>query len=478
MQTGLYEPVIGLEIHIQSKTLSKMFCGCDARYFQSDPNTHTCPVCLGLPGALPVPNKAAINYCVKLAIALNCKINENTKFDRKNYFYPDLPKGFQISQYDSPIGHTGNMEIPSPSGNKTVRITRVHQEEDTGKSIHENGETYLDYNKSGVPLIEVVTEPDFNNKEDVTTFAKRLRQIVRYLDISNADMEKGEMRFELNISVKSSSTKELPNYKVEVKNIGSISVLEKVIELEIERQSEILESGQTPIQETRGLIDMSGKTASQRTKEAEAGYRYFPEPDIPLIELNKAYVERIKAEIIELPNEKLARYINKLNIDRDIAENIISDPETYQAFEQAISKIDNTIVPLFAKWYAVEYFSLDQAQKHNDFKLEWLTEIIKKVEQREITRTSGKEVLLASFTTGVMPDKIIEEKGLRVISDSNELESEAQRVLEGNPKAVSDYQKNPNVLMFLVGQVMKAMGGKADVKIVTEIVKSKLKSNG
>ncbi len=470
-----YEPVIGLEIHIQSRTKSKMFCSCDANYFQSEPNSHTCPVCLGLPGALPVPNRYALDLAIKISLALGCTINKETKFDRKNYFYPDLPKGFQISQYDLPIGINGSVDVETKDGISTIGITRVHQEEDTGKSVHTNGETLLDFNKSGVPLIEAVTQPDFRSKEQVTVFAKRLRQIVRYLGISNADMERGEMRFELNMSMRKVGETSLPNYKVEVKNIGSISVLEKVIDSEIERQVEILEEGRTPTQETRGLLNMSGATVSQRTKEAEAGYRYFPEPDIPLIEISDEEISAIKSEIVELPEAKKQRYIKEYGIEKDVAENIIIDVNRYVEFENAIDGLDTKYVGDFAKWYTVEYYALDEELKHENFKLEWLLVLIEKISEKKITRTSAKEVLLESYEKGIHPEDIISQRNLEVVSDTSALTTAVEKVIAENPKAVQDFKSNPNVAMFLVGQVMKQMGGKADVNIVKELVTSKLK---
>jgi len=305
-----YQPVIGLEVHLQSKTNSKMFCSCDANYFGKEPNTTVCPVCLGLPGALPTINKKAIDLCLKLAIALNCKINRLTKFDRKNYFYPDLPKGYQITQYDLPIGYDGFLEIDVDKDSRRIRIARVHQEEDTGKSIHEGDFTLLDFNKSGVALIEIVTMPDFTEVKEVIEYAKELKRIVRYLDISNADMEKGQMRFELNISLREAGSSELPDYKVEVKNIGSISVLEKVINFEIKRQSELLDKGEKPAQETRGIRDMTGATVSQRFKEGSSDYIYFPEPDLPPIEFDDKLIQSISLQIIELPRVKRDRLIN------------------------------------------------------------------------------------------------------------------------------------------------------------------------
>lgn len=474
MQNEKYDIIIGLEIHIQSKTESKMFCSCKAQYFQQEPNTQTCPVCFGLPGALPVPNRKALDLCIKLALALGCNINKETKFDRKNYFYPDLPKGFQISQYDLPIGVQGDVEIETKNGLKNVGITRVHQEEDTGKSIHTNGQTLLDFNKSGVPLIEVVTEPDLRSKEEVIAFAKRLRQTVRYLDISDADMEKGEMRFEINMSLRPKGQTELPKYKVEIKNIGSISVLEKVIDSELERQFDILEDGNTPRQETRGLVNMSGATVSQRSKEEEAGYRYFPEPDIPLIEISDEEIDKIRSTIIELPSQKKTRYVNELGISSDLAENIIAEVEKYTEFEKGIADIDKNIIAEFAKWYVTEYFALPKDKKFSNFNLSWIAQIIDLVSGGKITRTSGKEILVESFKTGKTPQDIVESKGYEVVSNEEELNKIVLSVIKNNSKAVEDFKKNPNVLMFLVGMVMREMKGKADVNKVTQLVKNKL----
>lgn len=472
-----YELIIGLEVHIQSNTQSKMFCSCSAKYFNAPPNSHVCPVCFGLPGALSVPNKKAIDLCVKTSLALNCKINNDTKFDRKNYFYPDLPKGFQISQYDKPIGYDGEIEIELKSGKKKIGITRVHQEEDTGKSIHENGETYLDFNKSGVPLIEVVSEADFRTKEEVSVYCKRLRQIVRYLEVSNADMEKGEMRFELNMSVRKQGEKELPKYKVEVKNIASISVLEKVIDFELKRQVELLEEGQTPKQETRGLVDMSGKTVSQRSKEDEADYRYFPEPDIPLIEISQEYIKEIKDQIGELPQEKKERYVRELSIDPDTAEIIISDLESYRSFESLITDTPNELVKEVSKWYTGDYFSLSKKDApHDDFDINSINYLVKLINEKKITRANAKEALVVSYSTGQSVDEIIKSNGYEVVTDTSMIENTILKVLGANPKAVEDAKKNPNATMFLVGQVMKELKGQADASYIKETIFKHLKS--
>lgn len=471
-----YEPVIGLEIHVQAKTKSKMFCRCDAKYFSAGPNTHVCPVCLGLPGALPVPNKLAIEKCIKLGLALNCKINNFSKFDRKNYFYPDLPKGYQISQYDLPFAYEGFVEIDVHGDSRRMRITRVHMEEDTGKSIHEGGETLLDYNKSGVPLIEIVTEPDFTEVEEVNAFAKRLKQIVKYIDISDADMEKGQMRFELNMSLKPAGTKGLPNYKVEVKNIASISVLEKVIATEMVRQSEILDRGETPVQETRGLKDMNGRTNSQRVKENSDDYRYFPEPDIPPVVFSSEAIEAIKKTIIELPAEKKARYIADYKLEPATVETLISTKAKSEWFEKAITGIsDAKTVQEIAKWFIGDLAALMKTEKIKLKELaltpEHFAKLLSMLTERKLSGTLAKQVLAEIYKTNADPEKYALEKGLMVINDTDAIKEIAQKVIDNNAKVIADISKNPNAIKFLVGQVMRESRGKADPKLAESTLK-------
>lgn len=472
-----YEPIIGLEVHLQSKTNSKMFCSCSADYFGADPNTHTCPVCLGLPGALPVPNKKAIDLCVKFALALNCTISKETKFDRKNYFYPDLPKGYQISQYDQPVGYEGYLEIDIEGDARRIRITRVHQEEDTGKSIHKGDKTMLDFNKSGVPLIEIVSEPDMTSKEEVVKYAKRMRQIARYLNISNGDMEKGEMRFELNMSLRKFGDTGLPDYKIEVKNIGSISVLEKVIETEYQRQSELLDQGITPEQETRGLKDMTGATLTQRMKEESADYRYFPEPDIPPICFEDEYVEEIKNSLVELPQEKKWRYIKDFELEPDTAETIVVSLKRYKYFEKLIdNETDKKLIAELAKWFIGDYAALEKSGKFEKgiVSPEHLKELIQLLLAGKITGKAAKKVLEECFKIGKMPSELVKELGLETIQDEGAVEEAVKKVIENNQKVVSDLEKNPNAIGFLVGQVMRETKGKADPKLVTELLKKNI----
>lgn len=478
----MYQLVIGLEVHIQPSTKSKMFCGCNAKYFGSAPNTFTCPICLGLPGALPVPNKVAIEKCLKLGLALNCKINKQSKFDRKHYFYPDLPKGYQISQYDLPFCYEGFLEIDTDKDAKRIRITRIHMEEDTAKSIHNETETLIDINKSGVPLIELVSEPDFQDIKEVLTFAKRLRQIVRYLNISTADMEKGQMRFELNMSLKKPGDKGLPKYKVEVKNISSISVLEKVINYEYERQSKLLDEGQNPDQETRGLRDLTGKTHSQRKKEVAEDYRYFPEPDIPPINVDEKWLESIKNEIGELPQEKKYRFIETYKLEPSTAETIISTKNRALWFEDALKdEKDYETIALFGKWFIRDVLGMVKIDKIKlkdlKFNGDDLLELVKMISNGELSGTLAKQVLEEMYRSGAKVKDIVEKRGLKLVSDEGELGDIVDLVLKDNSKILSDIDKNPNIIKFLLGGVMKMTKGKADPQKAMKLIEEKLSKN-
>jgi aspartyl-tRNA(Asn)/glutamyl-tRNA(Gln) amidotransferase subunit B len=473
-----YEVIMGLEIHIQSKTKSKMFCSCDAAYFGHPANTHTCPVCLGLPGAMPVPNRAAIDNCVLLSLALNCDINKYSKFDRKNYFYPDLPKGFQISQYDLPFGKDGYVDITVDGEKVKIGITRVHQEEDTGKSVHANGESRLDYNKSGMPLIEAVSEPDLRSADQVRAFAKKLKQIVEYTNVSDANMEMGQMRFELNISLRKVGEEGLPNYKVEVKNIGSISVLEKVVLSEIERQTEILENGEVPVQETRGLVDMSGLTTSQRKKESEADYRYFPEPDIPPITHTDEQIEVLRAQLPELPDVKYDRYTQEYGIGHEVADTLTLTREKAEFFESMLEGIsDNSVINEIAKWYTGGFAMYENDDEVDSTKVTaaHIVDLAKLVAEKKITGKTAKEVVVLVVETGDMPTDIVKEKGWEVVSDTGAIEKVVDDVIANNAKIVEDIQKNPNAVMALVGQVMKEMKGQADAQVVRSLLEERTK---
>lgn len=441
--TSDYQPVIGLEIHVELATKSKMFCGCKNDPFEAKkPNIYTCPVCLGLPGALPVPNKKAVEWTIMLGLALNCIIPEKSKFDRKHYFYPDLAKGFQISQYDMPLCKNGFIESRTKNSEfKKIRISRVHLEEDTGKLKHEivEGEkvTLIDFNRSGVPLVEVVTEPDIRSGEEAKNFLQNLYKIIRYLGISEAEMSKGSMRLEPNISVncKTQSSRgkseldrqTLPNYKVEVKNINSFKFVEKAIDYEIERQITLLSKGQTPIQETRGFVESKGVTISQRSKEEAHDYRYFPEPDIPPIRWSKEEIESIRKKIPELPHEKTERFIKSYNLSEYNAKQLTDSKDRAEFFEKCVS--------------------LKQADTNEI--ANWI--INKKIDIIKIK-----------------PNELIEKITWQVQKPSipkKELESIIKKVLSENPKAVEDYkQGKEQALMFIIGQVKRTVKDSAQAR--------------
>lgn len=455
-----YQPVIGLEVHVELKTKSKMFCGCSADYFGKEPNTHTCPVCLGLPGALPVPNKTAIDWCIKIGLALNCDISGFSKFDRKNYFYPDLAKGYQISQYDKPFCENGGIIL---SDNKRIRIRRVHMEEDTAKLTHQfrdqkskiKNQNYslIDFNRSGVPLVEIVTEPDFKSVKEVIEYLKKLQQVMRYLEVSDADMEKGQMRLEPNISLRPQrhpeqsegsrdssplAQNDIPEYKVEVKNINSFRFVEKAINFEIKRQTEILEKGEIPQQETRGWNEGKGETVTQRTKEEAMDYRYFPEPDIPPFSWTEPQISNLKSQIKELPDEKIERFVKDYKLSEYDASHLTRDMHTAEYFEEAIN-----------------------IGKKKDITPKQIANMIinKKI---DIKRTSPSD--LAS--------KMIKLRATTV--GQEELEKTIQEVVRENEKAVADYKKGKeNALMFLVGQVIKKVG-KVNTEGVKKLILNKL----
>ena len=434
-----YIPVIGLEVHIELATASKMFCSCDANHFGIEPNTHTCPTCLGLPGALPVPNRKAIEWTMILGLALNCRINKESKFDRKNYFYPDLPKGYQISQYDQPLCEKGEIAL---SSGKMIRIRRVHIEEDTGKLVHAetDGEkaTLIDFNRSGVPLTEIVTEPDFNNSDEVDEYLKMLQRIIRYLEISNADMEKGSMRLEPSISLRPEGQKELANYRVEVKNINSFRFVKKAIEFEIKRQTELLEKEEAPKQETRGWSEAKGITVLQRGKEEAHDYRYFPEPDIPPMAFSDEMILGIKKQIPELPETKIKRFVAQYGLSSYQVELISETKELANFFEEVV-KIATDIKPgQIANWIIND---------KPDINIIGISEFIdaKKLSQQVVA------------------------------IDENKLNEVIERVIKENEDAVANYRKGKtNVIGFLIGQVVKQTDPKIDRQLVTAKLIEKL----
>ena len=491
-----YEAVIGLEIHAELKTQSKMFCSCansttriyaDENFNEKsrgwkneEQNMNVCPVCLGMPGMLPVLNKQAIEWTILTGLALNCEVAKLTKWDRKNYFYPDLPKGYQISQYDLPLVFGGFLEI----NNKKIGITRIHLEEDTGTSKHPEGRTdvdysLMDYNRAGVPLMELVTEPEITSAGEAKEFCQKYQLILRYLGVADADMEKGQMRCEANISVKPIGQKEFGT-KVEVKNLNSFKSVEKAIEYEIDRQISEIEGGGKIVQETRGWDDAKNKTYTMRVKETSADYRYFPEPDLPAVVLrttklktlnsklktNEIFIDEIKRQLPELPDAKVKKYINDYKIDSKIADIIVSNIDRATYFESIIKLgVDPTMV---SNWVVNELS--DRTVKPEDIKF-----VAEQIQNGKISKNIAKD-LWVEIRKGKSPQDVIKEKGLEQISDSNELEKIVDDVISKNPEIVNKIKSGQNqVIGFLVGQVMKESRGQANPKVVNELLNKKLK---
>lgn len=453
-------PIIGLEVHIELNTKSKMFCACSANHFQIKPNTHTCPVCLGLPGALPVPNKTAIDYCLKLGLALNCEINHTSFFERKHYFYPDLPKGYQITQLHAPFGINGYLEID----NQKIRINRLQMEEDAGKNIHENGQTLIDFNRAGVPLVEIVSEPDITSAEIAKKYLQKIQQIVRYLGISDADIEKGSMRCEPTINLKiENNDKTFFTPLVEVKNIAGLSGVLDAINFEIKRQTTDtpLAGGKT----TRGWDADHKKTFIQRQKEGSDDYRYFPEPDIPPF-IDLEYDKTLP----EMPDAKIKKYL-AWGLSPVDSETIVADQNFANCFEKAVDK--NT---QYAKQIANLFLGpLKIELDINKINSAYFKDIIESLNKNEISSTVAKLIILESYQTGKNPLDIAKEKNLLQNSDTGAIEDIAKKIIADNPKAVQDYQKNPNSIGFLLGQVMRASSGSANPSLTKEILEKLLK---
>lgn len=443
-----YEPIIGLEIHVELKTKSKMFCGCkNDPFFAPKPNIYTCPVCLGLPGGLPVPNKKAVEWTIMLGLALGCTVNLESKFDRKHYFYPDLPKGYQISQHDIPLCRNGVIHLPS----RDVRIHRVHLEEDTGKLLHATIDgkraTLVDFNRSGVPLLEIVTEPDIRSADEAKEFLKKLHHIIRWLDISDADMEKGSMRLEPNISVRNVPSKTLlPPYKVEVKNINSFRFVKKAIDYEVNRHIRLLEEGQLPLQETRGWDEKKGITFSQRHKEHADDYRYFPEPDIPLMRFTEAEISNLKFYIPELPDAKKARFVQEYGLSDIEAAQMTETVARANYFESAVRAAENgefTKIPVTPKLVA-----------------NWII-------NRKIEESMEPAQLIA---------EIAKSQAVEEVSD-DVVQTAIGTVFAANPKAVADFRAGKEkVKMFLFGNVLRELKGKGNKRRIMGLLEQRLAS--
>ncbi|MEK9181128.1 MAG: Asp-tRNA(Asn)/Glu-tRNA(Gln) amidotransferase subunit GatB [Patescibacteria group bacterium] len=518
-----YSPVIGLEIHIQLKTRSKMFCADPNQTEDIPPNTNICEVCTGQPGSLPVANQEAIEKAILMGLALNCEIPEYSKFDRKNYFYPDLPKGYQISQFDRPLCGKGKMELaasdnlsPAEDGGarslsgeskaearsaRTIRITRAHLEEDAGKLIHPAHAAYslVDLNRAGVPLLEIVTEPDFKSPAEAKQFLQALRTTARYLGISDADMEKGHLRCDANISLKAvpegsvPSDLPLPDYKVEIKNMNSFKAVEDALAFEIERQTDELSAGKKLNTETRGWSDAKRSTVSQRIKEGSDDYRYFPEPDLPILHFKPEFVEDLKRKLPELPQPKLQRFLAEYNLSEKIAWQLVEDKDLAEYYEGIVSDLKEWLlaekivdpevlsrtIKEAANW-CVGIFTelLNRAGlSPQDSKVtgENFAELLKMIEKNEVSKTAAKQVFAQMFETGDDPSNIVSARGLAQVSDIAALEAAVEKVVSANPKVVADFKAGKKQAVgFLVGKVMAETGGQANPKIVNEILRKKL----
>ena len=498
----MYETVIGLEVHAQLKTKTKMFCNTKNNPDEDRPNVNICPTCLGHPGTLPTINKKAVEYVVKVGHALNCKIAGHTKFDRKNYFYPDIPKSYQISQYDLPICEGGALEVLGSD----VKITRIHLEEDTAKSIHgASGHSFVDFNRASAPLMELVTEPDIRSGEQAKAFCEGLQKILQYLDVSGANMEKGQMRCEVNISLRKKGSKE-HGTKVEIKNLNSFRSVKDSAEFEIKRQSELLDQGRGGeiIQETRGWDENRRITFSQRLKESADDYRYFPEPDLPVMELgivdgvptkDLVDVNALKASLPELPKQKLERFKDVFGILEKDANILINDKHTSFYFENVVSELRGLLKEEGEKAYSdkvkslirlsVNYINTDLKKILKDSNLEIsnikmseedFAELILMTFEKKITSAAAKKVLAEMIETGADPDHIVEEKGLLQLNDKEEISKIAKEVIDKNSKAVEDYKGgNLNILQFLLGQVIGRTKGKANPAITKEVLEELLK---
>lgn len=488
-----YQPVIGLEIHIELNTKSKMFCSCRNNPNARIPNSEICPVCMGHPGTLPVINKEAVRKTIKTGLALNCQIPEYSKFDRKNYFYPDLPKGYQISQLYQPLCREGFLVVDG----KKIRIREVHLEEDTGKLIHPEGKDYslVDFNRAGIPLMELVTEPDLRSAIETKKFAEELQLILRYLDVSEADMEKGEFRVEANVSL-AKKEGELGT-KVEIKNLNSFRAVERGIDYEIKRQTETLNSGKKVIQETRGWDDVRKVTVGQREKEEAHDYRYFPEPDLPTLHLGIAdFINEIKAEIPELPQQRRERFKKEYNLlDKEI-EVFVLNKDLGEYFEKAMSELRNWVkeIEIKRKVKREEFLKLTKLCSNyiitdlqgllkgasvtgEDFLItpENFAEFITLIYTAAISSKIAKQVLSEMFSTGGDPSHIIEEKGLVQITDVAQIEKIIKEVISKNQKAVEDFKKGKEAaFQYLIGQIMAQTKGKANPQIVRDILQKTL----
>jgi len=483
---NVFQPVIGLEVHVQLKTKSKMFCGCSTE-FGAPPNSNICPVCTGQPGVLPVPNKKAIEMAIKTALALNCKINNFSVFARKNYFYPDLPKNYQISQYEQPFAEDGSLEIETKDAKKTIRIKRVHLEEDTGKLLHAIGSKELDYslidfNRSGVPLLEIVSQPDINSEEEAYIYLLTLKNILQYIDVSDCDMEKGSLRCDANVSVR------YPDgplgTKTEIKNMNSFKAVKSALEYEIKRQIEILKENKKVVQETRLWDDKLGITQSMRSKEEAHDYRYFPEPDLVPIELDKKFLDEIKKTIPMLPAQRKEKFIKDYGLSEYDSKVLTSQKELADYFEKCLSILTpqynaSSVAKPLSNWITTELLGkLNIENKditQSPVSPENLANLIKLILDETISGKIAKSVFDEMFKTGKNPGDIVKEKNLLQITDEKEINKLVDSAIEENPKIVQEYLSGKTQAFgALIGYIMKKSSEKANPKLVNEILRKKL----
>ncbi|MDD2702408.1 MAG: Asp-tRNA(Asn)/Glu-tRNA(Gln) amidotransferase subunit GatB [Candidatus Omnitrophica bacterium] len=474
-----YEAVIGLEVHVQLKTNTKIFCGCSTE-FGREPNSQVCPVCLGFPGVLPVLNKTVLEHAVKISLALDCSVQEYTKFDRKNYFYPDLPKDFQISQYDLPVGRDGFLDITVEGGEKRVGILRVHLEEDAGKLIHKDDISLVDFNRAGVPLLEIVSRPEMYSPEEAHAYLTALKSAIEYLDVADCDMEKGSLRCDANVSIRPRGERELGT-KAEVKNMNSFKGVKDALAYEIKRQIESVENGGKIIQETRLWDAKNGKTFSMRSKEEAKDYRYFPEPDLPPFVMTLENIRKIKETIPELPREKAARFIREYGLSAYDAGILVVNKKDAEYAEECMRAYPGENKKPVVNWLIGPLLS-EANNRTGGGELtalgilpERLIELVGFVQAEQISNLTGKSVLTDMIDTRESAADIIKRRNLIQISDTGSLETHIEEIIKANVQSVESYkQGKTGALMFLVGQVMKKTQGKANPKVVQELLKKKL----
>ena len=478
MSVADFQPVIGLEVHAQLLTRSKIFCGCSTE-FGAPPNAHTCAVCLGMPGVLPVLNETVVEFAVRVGRALGCRINPVSIWARKNYFYPDLPKGYQISQYDQPLCEHGALEIDTDDGPRRVRILRIHLEEDAGKNVHDagGGESLVVLNRSGVPLVEIVSEPDIRSSSEAAEYLKALRDILVYLGVNDGNLEEGSFRCDANVSVMRKGASQY-GQRVELKNINSFRFVQKAIDYEIGRQVELIESGGRVAQETRLFDAVRGETRSMRSKEEAHDYRYFPEPDLPPLRIPAGYVERIERELPELPRAKLHRFVGTYGLPAYDAKILVGDRALADLFEK-VQAVYKGPAKKLSNWFLGELLRLMKEEAREVGALRFtppqFASLLEMVDAGELSNNAAKDVFAEMFRTGRSPREVAQEKGLIQVQDTGAVEAAVDAVLAANPGEVEKYRAGKKqVLGFLVGQVMKAMKGKGNPALVNAALRAKL----